>query len=499
MQITKSTFFAMLDSSKFLFEALTYDDVLLLPAYSEVLPREVSTQTRLTKNITLNVPILSAAMDTVTEAALAIAMAQSGGIGIIHKNMTIAQQAEQVRKVKRSESGMIIDPVTLTKDKTLGDAHKIMRESKIGGIPIIDNEGKLVGILTNRDLRFQKNMSRPVTEVMTTANLITAKKGTSLEDAEGILQEYKIEKLPIVDADYKLIGLVTYKDIIKRKSHPNACKDAHGRLRVGAAVGVTPDILDRVKALVQVGVDVISIDTAHGHSKGVIEALKSVKAAYPNVDVMCGNVATGAGARALAEAGADAVKVGVGPGSICTTRIIAGVGMPQLSAVYEAAKAVADLDVPIVADGGIRFSGDIVKAIAGGASSIMVGSMLAGTDEAPGEVVLFEGRKFKSYRGMGSVEAMEEGSKDRYFQDAEDDIKKLVPEGIVGRVPFKGSVSEIIYQMVGGLKAGMGYCGAGNIEALKQAQFVKITSAGVKESHPHDISISKEAPNYSSK
>ena len=489
----------MLDSSKFLFEALTYDDVLLLPAYSEVLPREVSTQTRLTKNIMLNVPILSAAMDTVTEAELAIAMAQSGGIGIIHKNMTIAQQAEQVRKVKRSESGMIIDPVTLTMDKTIGDAQKIMRESRIGGIPIIDNTGKLVGILTNRDLRFQKNMARPVTEVMTTENLITAKKGTSLEDAEVILQEYKIEKLPIVDADYKLIGLVTYKDIIKRKSHPNACKDSHGRLRVGAAVGVTPDILDRVKALVKVGVDVVSIDTAHGHSKGVIDALKSVKKAFPNLDVMCGNVATGAGARALAEAGADAVKVGVGPGSICTTRIIAGVGMPQLSAVYEAAKAVADLDVPIVADGGIRFSGDIVKAIAGGASSIMVGSMLAGTDEAPGEVVLFEGRKFKSYRGMGSVEAMEDGSKDRYFQDAEDDIKKLVPEGIVGRVPFKGSVSEIIYQMVGGLKAGMGYCGAGNIEALKQAQFVKITSAGVKESHPHDVSISKEAPNYSSK
>ena len=489
----------MLDSSKFLFEALTYDDVLLLPAYSEVLPREVTTHTRLTKNITLNVPILSAAMDTVTEADLAIAMAQSGGIGIIHKNMTIAQQAEQVRKVKRSESGMIIDPVTLTVDKTIGDAQKIMRESKIGGIPIIDNTGKLVGILTNRDLRFQKNMARPVMEVMTTENLITAKKGTSLDDAEGILQEYKIEKLPIVNADYKLIGLVTYKDIIKRKSHPNACKDTHGRLRVGAAVGVTPDILDRVKALVQVGVDVVSIDTAHGHSKGVIEALKSVKKAYPNLDVMCGNVATGAGARALAEAGADAVKVGVGPGSICTTRIIAGVGMPQLSAVYEAAKAVADLDVPIVADGGIRFSGDIVKAIAGGASSIMVGSMLAGTDEAPGEVVLFEGRKFKSYRGMGSVEAMEDGSKDRYFQDAEDDIRKLVPEGIVGRVPFKGSVSEIIYQMVGGLKAGMGYCGAANIEALKQAKFVKITSAGVKESHPHDVSISKEAPNYSSK
>ena len=489
----------MLDSSKFLFEALTYDDVLLLPAYSEVLPREVSTQTRLTKNITLNIPILSAAMDTVTEADLAIAMAQNGGIGIIHKNMTIAQQAEQVRKVKRSESGMIIDPITLTEDKTLGDAQKIMRESRIGGIPIINSVGKFVGILTNRDLRFQRDMSRSVTEVMTTEKLITAKKGTSLDDAEVILQEYKIEKLPIVDEQYHLIGLVTYKDIIKRKSHPNACKDPLGRLRVGAAVGVTPDLLDRVAALVNVGVDVVSIDTAHGHSKGVIEALKSVKRTFPNLEVMCGNVATGAGARALAEAGADAIKVGVGPGSICTTRIIAGVGMPQLSAVYEAAKAVADLDVPIIADGGIRFSGDIVKAIAGGASSIMVGSMLAGTDEAPGEVVLFEGRKFKSYRGMGSVEAMEDGSKDRYFQDAEDDIKKLVPEGIVGRVPFKGSVSEIIYQMVGGLKAGMGYCGAGDIEALKKAQFVKITSAGVKESHPHDISISKEAPNYSSK
>ena len=499
MQITIPTIFAMLDSSKFLFEALTYDDVLLLPAYSEVLPREVTTTTRLTKNITLNIPILSAAMDTVTEADLAIAMAQNGGIGIIHKNMTIAQQAEQVRKVKRSESGMIIDPITLTEDKNIGDAQKIMRESRIGGIPIINNEGKLVGILTNRDLRFQRDMSRSVTEVMTTEKMITAKKGTSLDDAEVILQEYKIEKLPIVDEEYKLIGLVTYKDIIKRRSHPNACKDPLGRLRVGAAVGVTPDLLDRVKALVQVGVDVVSIDTAHGHSKGVIEALKSVKKAFPKLEVMCGNVATGAGARALAEAGADAIKVGVGPGSICTTRIIAGVGMPQLSAVYEAAKAVKDLDVPIVADGGIRFSGDIVKAIAGGASSIMVGSMLAGTDEAPGEVVLFEGRKFKSYRGMGSVEAMEDGSKDRYFQDAEDDIKKLVPEGIVGRVPFKGSVTEILYQMVGGLKAGMGYCGAANIEALKQAQFVKITSAGVKESHPHDVSISKEAPNYSSK
>jgi IMP dehydrogenase len=489
----------MLDSSKFLFEALTYDDVLLLPAYSEILPREVTTQTRLTKNIKLNIPILSAAMDTVTEADLAIAMAQNGGIGIIHKNMSIAQQAEQVRKVKRSESGMIIDPVTLTEGKTLGDAHKIMREFKIGGIPVIDAAGKLVGILTNRDLRFQRDLSKPVTEVMTKENLITAKKGITLEQAEDILQEYKIEKLPIVDEEYRLIGLVTYKDIIKRKSHPNACKDSHGRLRVGAAVGVTPDILDRVKALVAVGVDLVSIDTAHGHSKGVIETLKLVKQTFPNLDVMCGNVATGAGARALAEAGADAVKVGVGPGSICTTRIIAGVGMPQLSAVYEAAKAVADLDVPIVADGGIRFSGDIAKAIAGGASSIMVGSMLAGTDEAPGEVVIYEGRKFKSYRGMGSVEAMEEGSKDRYFQDAEDDIKKLVPEGIVGRVPFKGSVSEIIYQMVGGLRAGMGYCGAKDISALQKAQFVKITAAGVKESHPHDIAISKEAPNYSAK
>jgi IMP dehydrogenase len=489
----------MLDSSKFLFEALTYDDVLLLPAYSEILPREVTTQTRLTKNIKLNIPILSAAMDTVTEADLAIAMAQNGGIGIIHKNMSIAQQAEQVRKVKRSESGMIIDPVTLTEGKTLGDAHKIMREFKIGGIPVIDAAGKLVGILTNRDLRFQRDLSKPVTEVMTKENLITAKKGITLEQAEDILQEYKIEKLPIVDEEYRLIGLVTYKDIIKRKSHPNACKDSHGRLRVGAAVGVTPDILDRVKALVAVGVDLVSIDTAHGHSKGVIETLKLVKQTFPNLDVMCGNVATGAGARALAEAGADAVKVGVGPGSICTTRIIAGVGMPQLSAVYEAAKAVADLDVPIVADGGIRFSGDIAKAIAGGASSIMVGSMLAGTDEAPGEVVIYEGRKFKSYRGMGSVEAMEEGSKDRYFQDAEDDIKKLVPEGIVGRVPFKGSVSEIIYQMVGGLRAGMGYCGAKDISALQKAQFVKITTAGVKESHPHDIAISKEAPNYSAK
>jgi IMP dehydrogenase len=489
----------MLDSNKFLFEALTYDDVLLLPAYSEVLPREVSTSSRLTRNIWLNIPIVSAAMDTVTEAALAIALAQEGGIGIIHKNMTIEQQAAQVRKVKRSESGMIIDPVTLKDNSTLGDAQRIMKEFKIGGIPVIDNAGLLVGILTNRDLRFQKQTTRPVIEIMTKDNLITAKEGISMEEAESILQEHKIEKLPIIDKHGKLIGLITYKDILKRKSHPLASKDLLGRLRVGAAVGVTPDLLDRVQALVQVGVDVISIDTAHGHSKGVIDALKSVKKAFPTLDVIVGNIATGDAAVALAEAGADAVKVGVGPGSICTTRIIAGVGMPQLTAVYEAAKALQKYDVPVIADGGIRYSGDVAKAIAGGASTVMIGSLLAGTDEAPGEMIILEGRKFKSYRGMGSLEAMEDGSKDRYFQDAEDDIKKLVPEGIVGRVPFKGSVTEILYQMVGGLKAGMGYCGASSIEVMQQAKFVKITSAGVKESHPHDVSISKEAPNYSAK
>ena len=489
----------MLDSNKFLFEALTYDDVLLLPAYSEVLPREVSTQTRLTRNITINIPIVSAAMDTVTEAALAIALAQEGGIGIIHKNMTIDQQAAQVRKVKRSESGMIIDPVTLKDNKTLGDAQRIMKEFNIGGIPVIDNAGILVGILTNRDLRFQKQTKRPVAEIMTKVNLITAKEGISMEEAESILQEYKIEKLPIVDKNGKLIGLITYKDILKRKSHPLASKDSLGRLRVGAAVGVTPDLLDRVQALVQVGVDVISIDTAHGHSKGVIDALKSVKKAFPNLEVIVGNIATGEAAKALAEAGADAVKVGVGPGSICTTRIIAGVGMPQLTAVYEAAKALKPYNIPLIADGGIRYSGDVAKAIAGGASTVMIGSLLAGTDEAPGEMIILEGRKFKSYRGMGSLEAMEDGSKDRYFQDAEDDIKKLVPEGIVGRVPFKGSVTEILYQMVGGLKAGMGYCGASSIEIMQEAKFVKITTAGVKESHPHDVSISKEAPNYSAK
>jgi len=488
-----------LDTSKFLYEALTYDDVLLLPAYSEVLPRDTNTTAQLTRTIRLNVPLVSAAMDTVTESDLAIAMAQEGGIGMIHKNMSIERQAEQVRKVKRSESGMIIDPITLTAGSKLSDAHRIMRESKIGGIPIVDEDGKLIGILTNRDLRFQRDLTLPVTDIMTSENLITAKVGLTFEDAENMLQEYKIEKLPIVDEAYKLVGLITYKDILKRKSHPNACKDELGRLRVGAAVGVTPDLIQRIEALVKAGVDVVSLDTAHGHSRGVLDAVRTIKTKFPALQVIAGNVATGDGAKALADAGADAVKVGVGPGSICTTRIIAGIGMPQLTAVYESAKALLGTGVPIIADGGIRFSGDITKAIAGGASTVMIGSLLAGTEEAPGEVVLFEGRRFKSYRGMGSVEAMEEGSKDRYFQDAEDDIKKLVPEGIVGRVPVKGKVSEIIYQMVGGLKAGMGYCGAADVVALQQAKFVKITTAGSKESHPHDIQISKEAPNYSSK
>ena len=487
------------DPSKFLYEALTYDDVLLAPAYSEVLPRDTNTQTQLTRQIKINVPLLSAAMDTVTEYQLAVAVAQEGGIGIIHKNMSIAEQAAQVRKVKRSESGMIVDPITLSEDATLADAQRIMAEFKIGGIPVVDSTNKLVGIVTNRDLRFQKNLAKPVAEIMTKENLITGPEGMKLEDAENILQEFKIEKLPIVDKNYKLVGLVTYRDIIKRKDRPNACKDQLGRLRVGAAVGVTPDLLDRVAALIKVGVDVISIDTAHGHSKGVIDALKSVKVAFPDLQVIVGNVATGEGAKALADAGADAVKVGVGPGSICTTRIIAGIGVPQLTAVYEAAKALRGTGVPVIADGGIRYSGDIVKAIAAGASSIMVGSLLAGTEEAPGEEILYEGRRFKSYRGMGSVEAMEDGSKDRYFQDAEDDIKKLVPEGIVGRVPFKGKVSEIIYQMVGGLKAGMGYCGAKDIETLQQAKFVRITAAGARESHPHDVQIAREAPNYSAK
>jgi len=488
-----------LDSAKFLFEALTYDDVLLVPAYSEVLPREASTSTYLTKNIKLNIPILSAAMDTVTESALAIGMAMEGGIGFIHKNMSIEAQADQVRKVKRSQSGLILDPVTLRVNSTVRDAEKIMREFKIGGIPVIDENGKLVGIITNRDLRFQKEMSTPIEDIMTKENLITAPEGITLEQAEILLQDYKIEKLPIINKKGKLTGLVTYKDILKKKNKPFACQDKFGRLRVGAAVGVTHDILARIEALKIAGVDVISIDTAHGHSKGVIDATKQVKKKYPGLDLIVGNIATGEAAKALMKAGADAIKVGVGPGSICTTRVVAGVGLPQLSAVYEAAKAIKGSNVKIIADGGIRFSGDIVKALAAGADTIMIGSLLAGTDEAPGEMIIYEGRKFKSYRGMGSIEAMDDGSKDRYFQDAEDDIKKLVPEGISGRVPFKGLVSEVLYQLVGGLKAGMGYCGAKNLEKLKMAKFVKITVAGVAESHPHDIAITREAPNYSRK
>lgn len=485
-------------SNKVLFEALTYDDVLLLPGYSEVLPRDTTTRTKLTRNIELNLPFVSAAMDTVTEYELAIAMAQEGGIGIIHKNMTLEKQAEQVRKVKRSESGMILDPITLPETAVLADAHAIMREFKIGGIPVVDSNKKLIGILTNRDLRFERNGSRPVKEIMTRERLVTAQEGITLDEAEAILQEFKIEKLPIVDSEYKLTGLITYRDIMKRKSHPNASKDAYGRLRVGAALGVTADMLQRADALIKAGVDVLSLDTAHGHSKGVIEAVKAIKANF-TIELIAGNIATGEAAIALADAGADAVKVGVGPGSICTTRIIAGIGVPQLSAVISASEALEGRGVPVIADGGIRFSGDVTKALAGGAHSVMIGSMLAGTDEAPGEIVIYEGRKFKAYRGMGSLEAMEDGSKDRYFQDAEDDIKKLVPEGIVGRVPFKGKVAEILYQMNGGLKAGMGYCGAGNIAQLQNAKFIKITTAGVKESHPHDIMIQKEAPNYSSR
>lgn len=485
------------DNSKFLFEALTYDDVLLLPGFSEVLPRDTDTKSRLTRNIQLNIPLVSAAMDTVTESQLAIAMALEGGVGIIHKNMSIEAQAIEVRKVKRSQSGMILDPITLQVDSTAGDAEKIMKENKIGGIPVVDKEGKLIGIITNRDLRFQKNMTTPVVEIMTKENLITATAEVGLEEAEDILQEYRIEKLPIVNKSGKLTGLITYKDILKNKDRPNACKDEFGRLRVGAAVGVTIDLDERIEALKKAGIDLISIDTAHGHSKGVIETARRIKKEHPELELIVGNIATGEAAKALVDAGADAVKVGVGPGSICTTRVIAGVGMPQLSAVYESSKAIKGSGVPVIADGGIRFSGDVVKAIAAGASTIMIGSLLAGTEEAPGEVVLFEGRKFKTYRGMGSVEAMEEGSKDRYFQDAEDDIKKLVPEGISGRVPYKGMVGEVLYQLVGGLRAGMGYCGAASIDRLMEAKFVKVSNAGSIESHPHDVQITREAPNYS--
>ncbi len=481
-------------------EGLTYDDVLLVPAYSEVLPREVNIQSRFSRNILLNTPVVSAAMDTVTESEMAIAMARQGGIGVIHKNMTIAQQAAEVRKVKRSESGMIQDPVTLPLNALVGDALKLMAENRIGGIPIIDENGILKGIVTNRDLRFEKNNERPIAEVMTSQNLITTDQPADMVAAEAILKKHKIEKLPVVDADGKLVGLMTYQDIIKLTKYPNSCKDKFGRLRVAAAIGVTHDTLERVDAVVKAGADAIVIDTAHGHSRGVLEMLKKVKSVYgETLDVVVGNIATAAAANDLVAAGADAVKVGIGPGSICTTRIIAGVGVPQLTAIMQVAEGIHDKSIGIIADGGIRFTGDIVKALAGGGFTVMVGSMLAGTEESPGETIIYEGRKFKSYRGMGSVEAMQHGSKDRYFQDAEDDIKKLVPEGISGRVPFKGSIQEVMYQIIGGLRAGMGYCGAHSIQELQKAHFVRITNAGMKESHPHDVFITREAPNYSLK
>jgi len=480
-------------------EGLTYDDVLLVPAHSQVLPKDVKLQSKLTRNIYVNTPIISAAMDTVTESSLAIAIAQQGGIGVIHKNMTIAQQALEVRKVKRSESGMIIDPVTLEINALVSDALALMKENRIGGIPVIDESRKLLGIVTNRDLRFEKNQSRPIAEVMTSENIITTVENTDLITAESILQANKIEKLPVVDDQNKLIGLITFRDIIKVKEHPNSCKDSFGRLRVAAAVGVTHDTIERVDALAKAGVDSIVIDTAHGHSEGVVAKLKEVKNKYPKIDVIVGNIATAEAARFLVDAGADAVKVGIGPGSICTTRIIAGVGVPQLTAINDVAKELEGTGVPVIADGGIRYTGDIVKAIAAGADTVMVGSMFAGVEESPGETIIYQGRKFKTYRGMGSLEAMQKGSKDRYFQDAEDDVKKLVPEGISGRVPFKGKLNEVMYQIIGGLRSGMGYCGTPSIDNLKGAKFIRITSAGVLESHPHGVTITREAPNYSIK
>ncbi|MFM2336867.1 MAG: hypothetical protein RL115_60 [Bacteroidota bacterium] len=486
-------------SINFFGEGLTFDDVLLMPGYSQVLPRDVNIQSQLTKNLSLNVPLLSAAMDTVTEAALAIALAREGGLGILHKNMSIEKQAEQVRKVKRSESGLIVDPVTLTADATIGDALRIMRENKIGGIPIVDMNQKLVGILTNRDLRFEDNIKRKVSEVMTKENLYTAPEGTNLKKAEELFKKTKVEKLPIIDKQGRLKGLFTYSDILKVKSQPNAVKDSMGRLVVGAGVGITNDLLDRVAALQTVGADIIALDSAHGHSKGVMNALKEVKKNFKNIQVIAGNVGTAAGAKALADAGADAVKVGIGPGSICTTRIVAGAGVPQLTAIMEAAAALKQKNIPVIADGGIRYTGDMVKALAAGASCVMMGSVFAGTEESPGETIIYEGRKFKQYRGMGSLGAMATGSSDRYFQDVEDDVKKFVPEGIEGRVAYKGTLKEIVYQYVGGLRAGMGYCGASTIKDLQKATFVKITNAGMRESHAHDIEITKEAPNYSRK
>lgn len=478
-------------------EALTFDDVLVVPAYSEVLPRDVDITTRLTRNLILNAPLVSAAMDTVTEKALAIGIARQGGLGFIHKNMSIAEQAAQVRSVKRSESGMIQDPITMRKDAVVGEAVEIMEKHRIGGIPIVDDHGVLTGILTNRDLRFEQDMARPITELMTSEDLITAPQGTTLAQAQRILQKYKIEKLPVVDDDRHLVGLITYKDLMKVADFPNSCKDEHGRLKVGAAVGIARDTFDRVEALAQVDVDVICVDTAHGHSLGVLQVVREVKSKFPDLQVIGGNIATGEGAKALVDAGADGVKVGVGPGSICTTRVVAGVGVPQLTAIYQASRAIAGSGVPVVADGGVRYTGDIAKAIAAGASCVMAGSLFAGCEESPGETIIYEGRKFKVYRGMGSLSAMALGSKDRYFQDVEDDIRKLVPEGIEGRVPYKGTLAEVMIQYIGGLRAGMGYCGAATIEDLQGAQFVKITNAGVHEGHPHHITITKEAPNYS--
>lgn len=485
-------------ADKITMEGLTFDDLLLVPGYSEVLPRDVDLSTNFSKNIRLNVPMVSAAMDTVTETTMAIAIAREGGIGVIHKNMTIAEQAKQVRVVKRSENGMIIDPISISPDKTVENALALMKEYKIGGIPVVIEDNTLVGIVTNRDLRFEKDMDKLIKDVMTAENLVTTRQSTDLEAAADILQMHKIEKLPVVDENYKLVGLITYKDITKAKDKPFAAKDEQGRLRVAAAIGVTHDSLDRARALVEAGVDAIVIDTAHGHSKGVADMLKLIKKSFPTIDVVVGNIATPEAARFLVDAGADAVKVGIGPGSICTTRVVAGVGVPQVSAIYSIAQELKGSGIPIIADGGLRYSGDIVKALAAGASTVMMGSLLAGTDESPGETIIYSGRKFKSYRGMGSLSAMEKGSKDRYFQDVEDDIKKLVPEGIEARVPYKGTLQEVIYQMVGGLRAGMGYCGTANIEALNEAKFTRITGAGYAESHPHGVKITREAPNYSS-
>ncbi|HEY8659237.1 MAG TPA: IMP dehydrogenase [Hanamia sp.] len=484
-------------SKKFFGEGLTFDDVLLMPAYSEVLPRDVNTTTHLTKTITLNIPMLSAAMDTVTEASLAIALAREGGLGVLHKNMSIEQQAAQVRKVKRSESGLILDPITLKVGATIGDALKLMKENRIGGIPIIDKDGKLVGILTNRDLRFEDNMRREVSELMTRENLITAPEGTDLKKAQSILRNYKIEKLPVVNKKGILKGLITYRDILQVHNHPNSTKDEFGRLLVGAGVGITKDIGDRVDALQQVGVDIIALDSAHGHTKGVIDALKKIKKEFKNIQVIAGNIATAGGAKALADAGADAVKVGIGPGSICTTRIVAGAGVPQITALIEVAAALKNKNIGIIADGGIRYTGDMVKAIVAGASCVMMGGVFAGTEESPGETIIYEGRKFKQYRGMGSLGAMAQGSSDRYFQDGEEQSKKFVPEGIEGRIAYKGFLNEVVHQFTGGLRAGMGYCGAKDIHALQQATFIKITNAGMRESHAHDVEITKEAPNYS--